>query len=334
MIAQLDTIYLRLRPLKLWDRLISYALFEGRPLTTSGRWINPLVFGLFSFQKKLPKLKVVQKPIFILGTGRSGTTLTGMLLSIHKDVGYLNEPKAIWHSIFPYEDIVGNYTIKAGSYRLDPELINDVSIEEIRKIYGCYLAVLGKSRVADKYPELVFRVDFVKKIFPDALFLVVTRNGLNTAASIEKWSIMNGRKKEDVLEDWWGKNQRKWNILVDELIREDDVLGEHVNSFADMKDDKNRGAAEWYLSMKEALRLQQVYPDTVKIMRYEDLTREPVETLQTISKFLQLEPDSKVLEYAEKIVKHSDEISQVKLHEVLHQPFMDVMHRLGYSENK
>lgn len=69
-------------------------------------------------------------------------------------------------------------------------------------------------------------------------------------------------------------------------------------------------------------------------MRYEDLTKEPVVTLQTISKFLQLEPDPKVLEYAEKIVKHSDEITQVKLHEVLHQPFMDVMHRLGYSENK
>ena len=43
MIPQIDRRYVKERPTKLFSRLVSYALFEGRPLTTKGRWINPLV---------------------------------------------------------------------------------------------------------------------------------------------------------------------------------------------------------------------------------------------------------------------------------------------------
>ena len=76
MIAQLSPLYIRTRPLKAWGRLVSYALFEGRPATTKGRWINPLVLGLFALEKRLPALKRVEKPIYIVGVGRSGTTVT------------------------------------------------------------------------------------------------------------------------------------------------------------------------------------------------------------------------------------------------------------------
>jgi hypothetical protein len=75
MIAQLDPNYIRMRPTKAVTRLISYALFEGRPLTTKGRWINPLVFSLFALEKRLPLLNKVKRPMFIVGTGRSGTTI-------------------------------------------------------------------------------------------------------------------------------------------------------------------------------------------------------------------------------------------------------------------
>ena len=90
MIAQLESLYIRSRPWKLWSRLISYGLFEGRPLTTRGQWINPLVFAHFAVEKHLPRLRRVEKPVFILGTGRSGTTILGIVLSMHREVGFLN----------------------------------------------------------------------------------------------------------------------------------------------------------------------------------------------------------------------------------------------------
>ena len=118
MIAQLTPLYIKTRPAKLFSRLVSYALFEGRPLTTKGRWINPLVFSLLAMEKKLPQMRKVVKPIFIIGSGRSGSTILGTLLSMHRDIGFLNEPKAIWHTLYPYEDVIGNYTGMKASYRL------------------------------------------------------------------------------------------------------------------------------------------------------------------------------------------------------------------------
>ena len=46
MIAQINPNYIKTRPMKALTRLMSYALFEGRPVTTKGRWINPLVLSL------------------------------------------------------------------------------------------------------------------------------------------------------------------------------------------------------------------------------------------------------------------------------------------------
>ena len=83
MVAQIDRLYIRTSPRKALVRILSYALFEGRPLTTKGQWINPLVLTLFSIQKRLPQLKQVRKPIFIVCTGRSGTTILCTLLSMH-----------------------------------------------------------------------------------------------------------------------------------------------------------------------------------------------------------------------------------------------------------
>ena len=58
-----------MRPSSALARLISYSFFEGRPVTTRGQWINPIIFAQFYLLKRLPKLKAVKKPIFITGSG-------------------------------------------------------------------------------------------------------------------------------------------------------------------------------------------------------------------------------------------------------------------------
>ena len=57
MVAQLDRLYATLRPQRVPPRLISYALFEGRPLTTRGRWINPLVLAHLELEARLPQTR-------------------------------------------------------------------------------------------------------------------------------------------------------------------------------------------------------------------------------------------------------------------------------------
>ena len=53
MIAQLNSHYIKTRPTKALTRLVSYAFFEGRPATTKGRWINPLVFSFLKVYRQV-----------------------------------------------------------------------------------------------------------------------------------------------------------------------------------------------------------------------------------------------------------------------------------------
>ena len=168
MFAQLNGGYLRTRVWKAWSRLVAYQLFEGRPLTTRGRWINPMLYYLFRIIKRLPQLVRVSAPIFILGTGRSGTTILGVVLSMHKDVGFLNEPKALWHFIRSDEDLIGSYSRGEGRYRLTADDARAETCDTSRKIYVAYLRLSGSRRLVDKSPELIFSVPFVRALFPDA----------------------------------------------------------------------------------------------------------------------------------------------------------------------
>lgn len=331
MIAQLSKAYLRARPTKAWDRLISYTLFEGRPLTTAGRWINPLVFSLFWLEKQLPQWRTIQQPVFILGTGRSGTTLLGVLLSLHHQVGYLNEPKAIWHAIYPQEDLMGSYTEQSAYYRLSAEMATPQAIRAAQKIYASYLLLLGKQRVVDKYPELVFRVPFVKALFPDARFLFIVRDGVDTAVSIKEWSAREGIRRGGQTEDWWGRSERKWHLLVNEVVRQHPLLAPFADDLLQTEDHALRGAVEWLVSMEEGLRQMESYPQDIKLIHYETLAAQPVPVLADILQFLALPPDEAVLCYAREVVKPVARKESFALPPWLQTPFAQMMHRLGYD---
>ena len=225
MIAQINPNYIKTRPMKVLTRFMSYALFEGRPVTTKGRWINPLVFSILkTISATKNRYKSIEKPIFILGTGRSGTTILGIVLSMHREVGYLNEPKAIWHIIHPHEDIIGNYTRADAKYRLTAEDAADDMRQRAAQMFGAYLTATRSKRLVDKYPELIFRLDFVRALFPDARFIFLVRNGWDTCHSIANWSQRLGVEVNGEKHDWWGVNDRKWGLIAEQLVKQIQLL--------------------------------------------------------------------------------------------------------------
>jgi len=331
MIAQIDALYLKTRPLKGLSRLISYTLFEGRPLTTKGRWINPLVFSLFEIGKRLPQIKKVEKPIFILGTGRSGTTVLGVVLSMHKHVAFLNEPKAMWHSLYPNEDLIGSYSMEDARYKLDEEDATELIKKKAHCIYGAYLACTCSKRVVDKYLELIFRVPFVREIFPDAKFLFLLRNGWDTCHSIEHWSKRLGVKVKGEIHDWWGVNNRKWNLLISQVVADDPEFVNIINEIRTINDHQNMAAVEWIVTMKEGMKLIQNIPDYVHMVRYEDLVANAEKTLLGVIDFCELPYDKKFFDYAHKIVSPAEAKKPFKIHPILKPIFDKTMAAAGYK---
>jgi hypothetical protein len=331
MVAQVDNLYARLRPWKLWSRLVSYALFEGRPLTTKGQWINPLIFALFNIEKHLPRLKRVTKPTFILGTGRSGTTILGIVLSMHREVGFLNEPKALWHSFHPEEDLIGSYARNDARYRLADTEATPKRIEHAHRLFGAYLRATFSQRVVDKYPELIFRVPFVKGLFPDAKFLFLVRNGWDTCHSIQGWSNRLGKPDGRETHDWWGADRRKWNLLVEQLVPEHADLAPYAEAMRDWTNQTDMAAVEWIITMREGLRLVEQYPNDVMRVDYERLCDQPRQVLNDVIQFMEAAPsDDSFYSYGENILKPVTAKKPFAINGLIEKPFLETIKMLGY----
>ena len=331
MVAQIDNHYIRTRPSRLWSRLLSYGLFEGRPLTTRGQWINPLIFGLYGLQRRLPQLKRVESPVFILGTGRSGTTILGIVLSMHRQVGFLNEPKAIWHALHGGEDLIGSYSRDSARYRLGAMDATPAMRRAAHRIYGAYLRATFTDRVVDKYPELIFRYPFVKALFPDARFLFLSRDGWETCNSIEQWSRRLGKAVAGEQHDWWGANDRKWELLVSQIVPEHPDLAPHQAALGALRDHRARAAVEWIVTMREGLRLAREHPDDVLHVAYERLCENPVEMARQIAAFIGLDEDDRYLGYAGEVLAPPRPHGKFMLPAFLDEPFLQVQRALGHS---
>jgi len=330
MVAQIDKNYALTRPRKALVRLASYALFEGRPVTTRGRWINPLLFAEFSLLRRLPQIKSVRKPLFVLGMGRSGTTILGLILSMHREVGFLNEPKALWHTVRRDEDVIGNYSCGKGRYRL---LAADASADVVRaahRLFGAYLALTGSSRVVDKYPELIFRVPFIKAIFPDALFLIVIRNGMDTVASIERWSRDHRMHTQGEVHDWWGVNRQKWKLMREQLVLADGGLNSIQDLVPYLSRQSDMAAVEWIVTMREALRHRGRGSGDMLFLKYEDLVAAPRLMLRQVGNFAGLDDDETYLSYGESVFKPGRRHEPPELHPGLQPLFDQTMQELGY----
>jgi hypothetical protein len=201
-----------------------------------------------------------------------------------------------------------------------------------QRIYGAYLWVTRTERVADKYPELVFRYPFVKAVFPDARFLFLSRDGWDTCSSIEQWSRRLGVRVGGEQHDWWGVDGRKWRFLVTQIVPEHSDLARHSAELLALNDHRIMAAVEWIVTMREGLRLVREHPDDVLHVPYEVLCREPVEMARRIVRFAGLAEDATYLRYAAEVLTPPKPHSPFSLPDYLIKPFNEVQRELGHAE--
>ncbi len=327
MVAQIDRRFLSARPTKLWPRMLAYALFEGRPLTTRGRWINPFVFAGYQLWGALPAGRPPRDPVFILGLGRTGTTVLGIILAAHKDVGYLNEPKALWHAALGNDDLIGSYSRQAGRYRITAAQAGARAIRHLRRYHAAYRRLSGSRQVVEKYPELLFRMDLLNSAFPKARKILLIRNGNDTCQSIRNWSKKNAISADD----WWGRERRKWHVLLNELVAPDRFFEPALPAIRGLHRDIDMAAVEWIVTMREAMRLQAENPGEFLVVRYEDLTRTPRAVLSDMLEYCDLPPDPGMLDYGSEILRPGVPHPPARLHPALQPLFDETMSSLGYE---
>ncbi len=331
MVAQLDSSYIRSRPYKVWARIISHLLFQGRFLGTKHRWLNKIILTHLHLWPKIPLGQTVEKPIFIIGMGRSGSTILGKILSLHPAVGFLNEAKAVWYTVDPWHDVVGHFQTGPARFCLTAEDAGPKHRQTARKLFHLYAGLTRSRRVLDKNPEIVYRISFVKTIFPDARFIFLVRNGWDAVYSVAHWWQQVNNMVNPQNEAWWGVERRKWQLMVEQLVPAEPLLAPRLPAIRALHREEDMAAVEWILAMRAGIRALRQFPDAVCKLQYEALVAHPKENLSALCQFAALAEDEKMYAYAQQVLAARPAARYVQLCPEIKEAFCQTLTMLGYS---
>lgn len=242
-----------LRYLRKWQRTISFSRVEQQA-HLPGRWLT-----------RAGALGPVRRPVFVLGSPRSGTTYLGALLAAIPGVSYFFEPPILKY----YARLVYD---------------GEVPLARARRFYAWAFRVLrfvapGRGlRVVEKNPNHTWIAETLLAVFPDAQFVMILRDGRDATLSLlaKPWhldeSAGSGRYEPG------GYPYGPYPHFYIEPDRRDEYLE---------VDDLTRCAWIWRRHTEEMMRLQGALPPGCwHVLRYEDLLMEPEPTLAELLTFL------------------------------------------------
>lgn len=228
------------------------------------------------------------RPVFIIGCGRSGTTILGTALAQHPAVKYLHEPRNLWRAAYPISDIwTADAPACGGKLALTALDVSPLDKQRLRRAFSREMA--GRSILVEKLPVNSFRLDFLQRIFPDARYLHIYRQGLEVAESIAREEVRG----------WFGIGNYKWQQIaaLAESGKQTRGLARECRSAAE------RGLLEWRLSTEAVLHfLARVERNDWLELSYEELTRDPAITLEAVLKFIGADPSAAVIDFARQTI--------------------------------
>src|SRR5256886_14883306 len=233
----------------------------------------------------------VESPVFILGCGRSGTTILGNLLAQHPSVTYLHEHRPLWTSAYPETDIWSECAItRRGKLAFTESDVNPRKTRALRKLFALELRRSGRPILVEKLPINNFRLPFIRKMFPDSRFIHIWRNGLEVARSIEAMSI-EGR--------WFRPDQYRWNMLAEYA----QSMSETAHLPALCQSDYEKGLLEWRVSTEAATSfLGRLPQDDWLEVSYSTFVADPFWTNERMANFLHLTSEQNVRGFLQQYV--------------------------------
>jgi hypothetical protein len=249
--------------------------------------------------------KLPHPPVFVIGCGRSGTTIFGTALSQHSRVTYLNERRDLWFAAYPESDIwTDQAAARQGKMVLTAADAHEGKSAKLLKLFAREVARTRRPVLVEKLPINNFRLPFLRAVFPDAKFIHLHRNGLEVARSIEKLSESG---------EWFGNHPYKWDQLV-QVARSKPETAALPGMCTDYFD---QGLLEWRLSTEAAVAFLRVLPrESYHELSYASLIHDPITTIHQVLSFIGISPEPAVETFVqEKIARRTDRLDTKRLSE-------------------
>ena len=244
----------------------------------------------------------MKNPIFIVGTGRSGTTLLFKMLKDHPNVSWLSRyiedypqypfinrlllrgldfpiiGKIIKNRIFPIEGYAYWDKLFPGfSMPFRDLLASDVSdnVKDLFRNAVRNCLVTNREHFLGKITGWP-RIGFLQEIFPDAKFVQVSRDGHAVANSLLSVDFWRG---------WRGPQNWRWGSLPENL---NELWEKHGKSFVAL------AAIQWII-LEEAFKQasENVLEASIIRIHYEKLCENPIKVLKSITDFCGLDWSNK-----------------------------------------
>ncbi|MCW6051438.1 sulfotransferase [Lyngbya sp. CCAP 1446/10] len=208
------------------------------------------------------------KRIFLVGTPRSGTTILQSLLAAHPEV--ISFPESKFFHYLLYDKLAGQLRSRMKAFFNDeikrPELLKDFddsqSVETKTRWFVGVLdglaAEQNKSIWLEKTPEHIYFIPDIEGLLPDAKFIHILRNGMDTIASMYE--------STRIYHELWGAG---WDL--DHCIE------------------------RWVYAVLNSHKY--VNKASHVLVKYEELLDDKIKLLGKICKFVDIEYDGAMLEY-------------------------------------
>jgi len=240
---------------------------------------------------------------FVIGSPRSGTTILGNILNRHPEIAEWYEPYYLWEKHFPCKE----------DDMWSEEYLNERTKKSIQREYSIYSNKAKKPIVLEKSPGHELNVRIVVRIFPDAKWIHVVRDGRDVTLSIRKeWDrrarIVRNRDFLALFRAGLNMIQRQpfWRYKLMAIIHEirsnsslnpqnylnksrwegNEGWGNRFQGWKEYLQSHSTiefNAMQWVKSIEAVQKNWHLLPEKNKIeIRYEDLLRSPEEILGNI----------------------------------------------------
>jgi hypothetical protein len=238
---------------------------------------------------------------FLLGAGRSGTTVLASSIGLHPRVKQLIEPHYMWAALRSDMDITNLYARVRAKY-----ILRDGDCTSNERSILPHLLVLasgGCSRselLLEKTPHNAARIGYLRTALAGARFIHIVRDGLEVARSIADVAghgvyQIGGLRNYN---QWWGRENSKWHALV----RDAEQVGLPSEELLKLNTDVQKGAVEWMINYIEINRHKEEIESRIWEVRYDALVVSPQETIASVWAYLGLAFDDELLNKASRAV--------------------------------
>ncbi|WP_341582336.1 sulfotransferase [Marinobacter metalliresistant] len=231
--------------------------------------------------------KGLRSPVFIVGTGRSGT---------HFLCSCLNS----------FSELDDGFSGKESRYMFDR--ISELTVRQnplsssVRGYYSSMMRSVYPKTLVDQTHPNIWNVEQLKNWFPNARFLTLNRDVYSVV-----FSMINH------------PGVAAWEINHFKYPKPNRFLGiteKNRNIYCNRLSDIQRFVFRWCAHTERSMELIETYPDSVMGIRYEDLAADMVREMGKVADFLEIDPPNELQYFNEKSLLKKNSLSREQVREI------------------